>query len=89
MSAKAFSRERFLTSPGSGKFGGSPASLLIVSVLAFYCAIVCVLEHLHGQSARTSIPLAVIFFAVSIGALYLSGLAWKKHGTNIGRGAGR
>jgi hypothetical protein len=82
MSAKAFSRERLLTSPGSGKFGGSPASLLIVSVLACYCATVCVLDYLHGQSARTSIPLAVIFLVVSAGALYLSRLAWKKHGMN-------
>ena len=81
MQAKTFARERFLTSPRSGKFGGSPASLLIVSLLAFYCAIVCVIEHLHGQSARTSIPLAIVFFAVSVGALCFSWLAWKKHET--------
>jgi hypothetical protein len=73
-------RQKFFTSRTSGNFGGSPASFLIVGALACYCAVVSVHDYLNGQPARTSILLAVIFLAVSLGALYLGWVAWKKHG---------
>ncbi len=89
MRVRAFSREKLFTSPRSGRFGGSPASLLIVSVLALYSAILCLLDYLHGQPARSSIPLAVIFLAVSLASLYFCRAAWKRHNRQMRKEAGQ
>jgi hypothetical protein len=70
---------KFFRSPTTGKFAGSPASLLLISALAVYCAIDSFQGGLSGASPRTARLLALIFLAVGAGALYLSRAAWKRH----------
>jgi hypothetical protein len=74
-----FSAQKYFKSPATGKFAGSPASLLLVSALAVYCAIVSLHGGLASASPRTGTLLAGIFFAIGGGALCLAWAAWKKH----------